>query len=185
MLVYGSRVFGEVVKDLAASCGYEFSGFIDDRHTGAGIVGDWNTVRGACPASGYSLAIAVGYRHLPERRELWMRARREGYAMPALVHPRAYVRDREAIGEGAFIMAGAVVDVGASIGDFAVIWPGATINHHSVIGANTFVSPNAAVCGKTTVGDDCFIGAGAVIVDHQDVPSGSFVKAGAVHGRRK
>ena len=181
ILVYGSREFGEVVRDLAIQCGYTFAGFIDDVNRGDGILGAWSEVaRGHSPRS-HAVAMAVGYRHLRERRALYGRAVSEGYATPALVHPRAYVRDPAAIGQGAFIMAGAVVDVGARVGDFAVVWPGATVNHHSLVGANTFVSPNATICGHSTVGEDCFIGAGATIVDHQSVPAGSFVKAGSVY----
>jgi sugar O-acyltransferase (sialic acid O-acetyltransferase NeuD family) len=181
ILVYGSREFGQVVRDLAFQCGYAFAGFIDDLNRGDGILGAWSEVaRSHAPAS-HAVAVAVGYRHLRERRALYERVRSGGYATPALIHPRAYVREPAAVGEGAFIMAGAVVDVGASVGAFAVVWPGVTINHHSRVGANTFVSPNAAVCGYSSVGEDCFIGAGATIVDHQSVPAGSFVKAGSVY----
>jgi sugar O-acyltransferase (sialic acid O-acetyltransferase NeuD family) len=181
MLVYGSREFGLVVRDLALQCGYAFAGFIDDLNRGEGILGAWSEVARSYTPASHAVAVAVGYRHLHERRALYERVRSEGYTTPALVHPRAYVRDPAAIGEGAFIMAGAVVDVGASVGAFAVVWPGATINHHSRVGGNTFVSPNAAVCGYSSVGEDCFIGAGATIVDHQSVPAGSFVKAGSVY----
>ncbi len=183
ILVYGSRVFGQVVKDLAMQCGYEFAGFIDDFDAGGEILGGWDAVSRTHPASSHALAIAVGYHHLQQRRELCARAHRHGYVTPALIHPRAYVRDPGAIGVGSFVMAGALVDVGARLGEFVVVWPGATINHDSIVGANSFVSPNAAVCGKTTVGEDCFIGAGAVIVDHQSVPARSFIKAGSVYVR--
>jgi sugar O-acyltransferase (sialic acid O-acetyltransferase NeuD family) len=181
ILVYGSREFGQVVRDLATQCGYAFAGFVDDMNRGGEILGSWSEVaRSHAPAS-HAVAMAVGYRHLHERRVLYERVQSQGYATPALIHPRAYVRDLAAIGPGAFIMAGAVVDIGASVGALAVVWPGATINHHSRVGGNTFVSPNAAICGGTVVGEDCFIGAGATIVDHQNVPSGSFVKAGSVY----
>ena len=181
ILVYGSREFGQVVRDLASQCGYAFAGFIDDLNRGVGILGAWSEVTRSHAPMSHAVAVAVGYRHLRERRALYERVRSQGYATPALIHPRAYVRDPVSVGEGAFIMAGAVVDVGASVGAFAVVWPGATINHHSRVGGNTFVSPNAAVCGHSSVGEDCFIGAGATIVDHQSVPAGSFVKAGSVY----
>jgi sugar O-acyltransferase (sialic acid O-acetyltransferase NeuD family) len=181
ILVYGSREFGQVVRDLAVQCGYAFAGFIDDVNSGDGVLGKWSEVARNHGSSSHAVAMAIGYRHLRERRELCARVRSQGYATPALVHPRAYVRDAAAIGEGAFIMAGAVVDVGASVGAFAVVWPGATVNHHSRVGANTFISPNVAVCGHSAVGEDCFIGAGATIVDHESVPAGSFVKAGSVY----
>jgi sugar O-acyltransferase (sialic acid O-acetyltransferase NeuD family) len=181
ILVYGSQEFGRVVRDLALQCGYAFAGFIDDMNRGEGILGAWSEVARRHPPKSHAVAMAVGYRHLRERRALYGRVQAQGYATPALVHPRAYVRDLAAIGHGAFVMAGAVVDVGARVGDFAVVWPGVTVNHDSRVGANSFLSPNATICGYSIVGEDCFIGASATIVDHQSVPSGSFVKAGSVY----
>ncbi len=181
ILVYGSREFGQVVRDLAGQCGHPFAGFIDDVHRGPDILGTWQEVSREHDPGSHSVAMAIGYRHLRERRALCERVHARGYETPALIHPRAYVRDTAAVGAGSFVMAGGVVDFAARIGAFAVVWPGATINHHARIGTNTFISPNAAVCGYSVVGEDCFIGAGATIVDHRTVPSGSFVKAGAVY----
>jgi len=181
LLVYGSREFGQVVRDLACQCGFHFAGFVDDIDRGPEILGTWDEVSRHHDPTRHSVAMAIGYSHLRERRALCERVRAQGYEMPALIHPRAYVRDAAAIGAGSFIMAGAVVDFAARVGPFAVAWPGATINHHAEIGANTFISPNAAVCGYSVVGEDCFIGAGATIVDHRTLPPGSFVKAGSVY----
>jgi sugar O-acyltransferase (sialic acid O-acetyltransferase NeuD family) len=182
ILVYGSREFGQVVRDLAGQCGYLFAGFIDDMHRGPDILGTWQEVSRAHDPALHSVAMAIGYEHLRERRALYARVCAQGYETPPLIHPRAYVRDAAAVSAGTFVMAGAVVDFAARVGPFAVVWPGATINHHANVGANTFISPNAAICGYSVVGEDCFIGAGATIVDHRTVPSGSFVKAGAVYG---
>lgn len=181
ILVYGSREFGLVVRDLVGQCGHRFAGFIDDIDRGPEILGTWQEVSRSYDVAGHSVAMAIGYDHLRERRALCQRVHSQGYETPALIHPHAYVRDPAAIGLGAFVMAGAVVDVAARVGALAVIWPGATINHNAVVGANAFISPNAAICGYSVVGDDCFIGAGATIVDHRTVPSGSFVKAGSVY----
>lgn len=180
ILVYGSREFGQVVRDLAGQCGYHFAGFIDDVDAGSEILGPWHVVSRERDPALHSVAMAIGYGHLRERRALCERVSAQGYDTPALIHPRAYVRDAGAIGAGTFVMAGAIVDFAARVGPFAVLWPGATINHHARVGANTFISPNAAICGYSVVEDDCFIGAGATIVDHRMVPSGSFVKAGSV-----
>ena len=181
ILVYGSREFGQVVRDLAGQCGYHFAGFIDDVDRGAEILGGWQEVSRSHDPARHSVAMAIGYHHLPERRAVCERVRAQGYETPALIHPRAYVRDAAAVGAGSFVMAGAVVDFAARVGPFVVVWPGATINHHADIGANSFISPNATVCGYSVVGENCFIGAGATIVDHRAVPAGSFVKAGAVY----
>jgi len=157
ILVYGSREFGQVVRDLAGQCGFHFIGFIDDIHRGPGILGAWEEVSRAHDPARYSVAMAIGYGHLRERRALYERVLAQRYEPPPLIHARAYVRDPAAVGAGAFVMAGAGVDFAARVGPFAVIWPGATINHHADIGANTFISPNAANRGYNVVGEDCFI----------------------------
>lgn len=181
VLVYGSKDFGQVIRDLVAQCGHPFAGFIDDTTDGPEVLGTYACVRRTHPPGDHAIAIAIGYRHLAARWQVYRRVRADGYATPALIHPRAYVRDPEAIGSGAFIMAGAIVDVGALIEELTVLWPGANVSHHSTIGANTFLSPGAIVCGFARVGYGCFLGAGAVIVDHMEVPPAHFIKAGTVY----
>lgn len=180
LLIYGSREFAEVVRDLAAACGHECAGHIDDYTTGPGILGDYSFCRLQYPPSEYGVVLAVGYKDLAARWNLFQTLRCDGYELPALVHPEAYVRDKTRIGAGTMVMARAIVDVAARVEELSVLWPGVIVNHHSVIGVNSFVSPNATICGCTTVGGHSFIGAGAVIVDHVTVPEGSFVRAGSV-----
>src|SRR5262249_20651838 len=70
ILVYGSREFGQVVRDLAVQCGYAFAGFIDDVNHGEGILGAWQEVARSHGSSSHAVAMAIGYRHLRERREI-------------------------------------------------------------------------------------------------------------------
>ena len=181
LLVYGSLEFGRVVRDLAIQCGHRFAGYIDDVHRGEEVLGPWEQVADRCPPPRFEVAVAVGYRNLGARWDVYERVKARGYRLPPLVHPRAYVRDPAGVGEGAFVMAGAIVDVAASIAPLVVIWPGAVVNHDSAVGENTFLSPNATVCGCVTIGRHVFVGAGATIVDHVEVPAGVFVKAGSLY----
>ncbi|MHB0977131.1 MAG: PglD-related sugar-binding protein [Candidatus Aquicultorales bacterium] len=185
MLVYGSRDFGRVVKDLVIRCGHEFVGYIDDRNTGDGILGPYDEVSRSYPSGLCEIAMGIGYLDLSARWSVYQQVLSDGYELPALIHPNAYVRDREEVGRGAIVMAGAAVDVYAKVEELVVLWPGAVINHDSCVGANTFVSPNATVCGFTDIGRDCFIGAGATIVDRVWLPAGSFVKAGSVYSSNR
>jgi sugar O-acyltransferase (sialic acid O-acetyltransferase NeuD family) len=183
ILVYGASEFGAVVRDLAADCGFEFAGFIDDVHPDRdGVIGDFASACVSHAPAAHAIAIAVGYRHLEARRALAARVRAAGYALPALVHPEAYVHRSAAVGAGAMVMARAIADRAARLGEATVLWPGANVSHDAAIGANTFLSPGATVCGFAVVGAGCFIGAGAVIADHRTVPDGAFVKAGSVFG---
>ena len=185
ILIYGASEFGKVVKDLAEQCGFHFLGFVDDWNVGSDILGPWSKVKDRFPHGSVAIALAVGYRHMAARLALFRQLTNDGYSLPALIHPRAYVRDPSCIGAGSLIMASAVVDTYVQIGPLCVLWPGAVVNHDSQIGTNCFVSPNATICGAVMVGESCFIGASAVVVDHNDVPAGSFVKAGTVYYLKK
>jgi sugar O-acyltransferase (sialic acid O-acetyltransferase NeuD family) len=176
LLIYGSKDFAATVAELGRHCGYDVVGMVDDYNSGPGILGTFDAVSRSHPASQYGIVIAIGYTNIPARWAAWEKSRSAGYRAPALIHPRAYVADTARMGEGAIVMAGALVDVRAEIGDLAVLWPGACINHDVNIGRNTFISPNATVCGFARVGAHSFIGAGSVVVDHGEVPEASFIK---------
>lgn len=176
LLIYGSTEFAATASDLARHCGYQSVGMIDDYDHGPGILGSFDDVALSHAPSAYSVAIAIGYKHLAARWAVWQRVLAAGYSTPSLVHPRAYVADTARIGRGVMIMAGAIVDTRSEIGDLAVLWPGACINHDAQIGNNVFVSPNATLCGFASVGDHSFVGAGSAVADHCRVPEGSFIK---------
>ncbi len=176
LLIYGSKDFAATVAELVRHCGHEVAGMVDDYNTGPGIIGALEGVTHTHPPSAYGFAMAIGYSNIPARWAAWQRIRSAGYHAPALVHPRAYVADSARIGEGAMVMAGAIVDVRVEVGELAVVWPGACINHDTKIGANTFISPSVTLCGFAEVGAHSFIGAGSVIVNHGHVPDGGFIK---------
>lgn len=181
ILVYGSQEFGRVVRDLVEVCGGQFVGYIDDVFEGEEILGPFAQIKKRFPSDDYAVALAIGYKNLAVRATLAQEVKASGYELATLVHPRAYVRHREGVADGCLIMAGAVVDVGATLAELVVAWPGVVVNHDSSVGANTFLSPHATICGFVQVGEACFIGAGAVVVDHVRVPDGSFIKAGALY----
>jgi sugar O-acyltransferase (sialic acid O-acetyltransferase NeuD family) len=176
LLIYGSKDFSATVVELVRHCGHEPAGMVDDFDTGPAILGSLEGVIRSHPPSDFGVAIAIGYCNLSARWAAWQRIRSAGYRAPPLIHPRAYVADTARVGDGAMVMAGAIVDVRAEISDLSVIWPGACINHDSKIGANTFVSPNATINGFVDVGPHSFVGAGAAIVDHCKVPEASYIK---------
>lgn len=185
ILVYGSTEFGAVVRELVRHSGADFAGFVDDWHTGEGIVGTLEDVIHKCPPDEYDFAIAIGYKHLEARRRKFDELLAHGYSLPSFIHPQAYVSDSTTVGAGAMVMARAVLDIRARVGDLVVVWPGAVINHDCMVDGNTFISPNATLCGYSRVGIDTFIGAGAVVVDHTTVPGGSFIKAGSVFVQKR
>ena len=178
ILVYGSTTFGSVVRVLVEECGHAFAGFIDDKHpSGPDVLGNFDAVAKSHPAAAFGCVNAVGYNDLAARQRVTDRIRAAGYAMPALVHPRAIIGRDSRVDDGSMIMAGTVVDCRVTLEACVVAWPGVVVAHDTTIGANTFLSPNCTVCGCCDVGRDCFVGAGAVIVDHATVAGGTRIKA--------
>ncbi|NOU90936.1 hypothetical protein GC102_35205 [Paenibacillus sp. LMG 31460] len=181
ILIYGTGTLAKLARQLAAECGRDFAGYIDDYHSGAEVVGTFEDVKACYPAEQYEIVIGIGYTNLAARWAVYEAVREAGYASPSLIHPQALVSETSRIGHGCMIMRGAVVDTWAEVEDLVVMWPGSVLNHESMIGSNTFLSPNCTICGFVTIGRHCFLGAGSIIVNHQTVPSHSFIKAGRLY----
>lgn len=183
VLIYGSGVFARLLRRLLDDVAIGFVGYIDDFNRGKDIVGNYEEAKRAYPAGQYGLLIGVGYKHFEARWKLFQQAKTDGYVIPSIIHPTAYVADPGSIGAGSIVMAGAILDVRVSLGELCVVWPGACINHDTRIGRNTFVSPNATLCGCVEVGESVFVGAGAIIADHGHVRDNVFIPAGEVVGK--
>jgi sugar O-acyltransferase (sialic acid O-acetyltransferase NeuD family) len=183
LLIYGSKDFGRLLRELICQSGHEFLGFVDDFDpAGSEAVGPYTeALRIYPPAAGIGMVMAIGYKHLDARQELWDRVRSDGYETPVIAHQAAVIAPSARIGAGSVLMAGAIVDAFTDVESCCVLWPGAVINHDCRIGANSFISPGAVICGFVNIGRSCFIGAGAVVVDHRSVPDRAFVKARALY----
>lgn len=177
LLIYGAGEFGQTIHSLAEECDFSVAGFIDDWSTGPGILAPSTQLLTHFPPSDYQIVMAIGYRHLEARWNLFARLAQQGYQFPPLIHPRAIVNRSATIGEGSLVMAGSILDARASLGMLVVAWPASVINHDSKIGDNTFLGPGVVICGHTEIGSTCFVGAGAVVVDHINVPDRTFIKA--------
>lgn len=106
--------------------------------------------------------------------------RERGFQFSRVIHPSAIIAGDAEIGEGAQVMAGAVIQPGCRLGGNVVINTGARIDHDCVIGDHVHVAPGAVLCGEVKVGARSHIGAGAVIIQTIGVGTDSLIAAGAV-----
>lgn len=97
-----------------------------------------------------------------------------------VVHPTAWVAPTAHLGEGTAVLAGAIVNAGASVGSHCIINTGAVIEHDVVLGDHVQVGPRAALGGGVTVGADAYIGLGALVRDHVSIGAAAVVGMGAV-----
>lgn len=158
LLILGAGEQGRVVKEIAVYMGiYGKIAFLDDKSENA--VGKMNEYEKF--AAEYQCAfVAVG--NPTVRKQFMDKLKEAGFALPALVHPDAYVSSSARISEGTVVMPKAAVQAGVRVGIGCIISAGAIVDHDSVIE------------------DYCHINAGAIIPARSTVPHGTKVDYGMV-----
>ena len=160
LLILGAGGFGQMVKETALQLGYENVVFLDDAAKGSDVVGKCYDYR--IKHSEYTTAVAAfGNNHT---RLYWTdRLVKEGYEVPAIVHPSAIVSPSAVIESGCFIMQRAVVNTHTRIERAALINSGAVVDHDSVVGAGAHVCLGSIVKANCKIESGKKIEAGEVV----------------------
>ena len=98
------------------------------------------------------------------RRDVFDRFFNRGFSFASVIHPSAIVAANTVFGEGAQIMAGAVVQPGATIGRDFIINTRAVVDHDVFVDSHVHVATGAVIAGGVTIGEASHIGAGAVVI---------------------
>lgn len=164
LLILGAGQYGTVVKEIAKSmeC-FEKIDFLDDTFGLGETEGNFHELSigklSDCEKflSDYSYAIvAIGY---SETRKKWTKKLlEEGYKIPVLVSPKAFV------GNTAQLRYGVVVE------------PMAVVHDYVAVGIGTLISTGAVVNHNSFVADYCHIDNNAVVMRGALVPSMTYVE---------
>lgn len=114
------------------------------------------------------------------RRTLFEQFSARGYRFASVIHPSATVAEDVVLGEGAQIMAGAIIQPGCHIGSNTVINSGAIVDHDCTIGSHAHVAPGVTLSGGVRVGNGAHLGTGATVIQGINIGAGGMVAAGAV-----
>jgi sugar O-acyltransferase (sialic acid O-acetyltransferase NeuD family) len=117
---------------------------------------------------------------LSDRRDLFGRFAGLGYAFPVISHATAVIASDASLGDGAQVMAGAIIQPAARIGRNVLVNTRAVVEHDCQVGDHAHVAPGAVLCGGVLVGEGAHVGAGAVVLGGVSVGAGSVIAAGAV-----
>jgi len=178
VLVLGGGGHAKPVIETLRALGAEILGVLDDAPRGAVLgVPVLGGMADLCRLGGDAAVIAIGDNAI--RARLGARCREAGLALPALIHPSALVSGSATIGEGAQVMARAVIGAEARIGTLALVNTGAIVEHDAVIGDAAHIAPGAVLCGFVRVGARALIGAGAVLRPGVAVGEDAVVAPGA------
>lgn len=173
-----------MILDCIRSAGETVVGFIDESPDKIGGVHcnlpifDFRQVIAAEARA--SVKIANGIGELPMRALVAGRITEGGFQLLTVRHPSAVISVDAKIGQGAQVMAGAIIQPSARLDSNVLVNTKASIDHDCRIGPNATIAPGATLCGGVTVGQDSAIGAGAVILEKRTVGTGAIVAAGSV-----
>lgn len=136
---------------------------------------------GEFPPTEIMLVNGIGSIGLPiKRRELFVKFKALGYRFATVIHPSAVVSSDVELGEGAQVMAGAVIQPGSRIGCNAIVNTRASVDHDCIIGNHCHVAPGVTLSGGVMTGESCHIGTGATVIQGVRIGGGSVAGAGAL-----
>ena len=113
------------------------------------------------------------------RRQLYERAKREGFLPVEAIHPQAVISSSAQLGMGPTVMAGAVINAAANLGDNVIVNTGAIVEHDCVIGSHVHIATGARLASAVRVGQGAHVGAGATVRQSITIGEGAIVGAGA------
>jgi UDP-perosamine 4-acetyltransferase len=177
-----------VIEALRAMGGYEVTGLLDPRLDllgadvlGVPVLGDDSILGRKYDEGVRNVFIGLGGTgDTAPRRRLFELARAQGFGVVSAIHPDAWVSASAQVGEGATVLAGAVVGTEARLGADVIVNSGAVVEHDCQIGDHVHVASGATLASSVDVGDGAHVGAGAVVVQGLSIGWGAIVGAGAV-----
>ena len=147
------------------------------RLMGLPLLGDESHLE-ALRAQGVAAAcVAVGDN--ASRARIGARLLSLGYALPALVHPSAFLAPSAVVGPGAVVMARAVLGTEARAAMLAILNTGAIADHDVVLGEASHAAPGSVLAGHASLGAGALLGAGAAVRPGIVVGAGAVIGAGS------
>ena len=128
LLIIGAGGHGKVVQEIAESLGYDDIAFLDDNSNEA--IG--KTADSQKFVKEYQAAfVSIGRNE--SRGELLKRLEEEGFEIPVLIHPSAYISKSAVIGKGTVVEPKAIVNANSKVGVGCIISVGAIVDHNVII----------------------------------------------------
>jgi len=187
LVIWGASGHARVVADIIRlEQSYEIVGFLDDHNPerartefcGALVLGGKEQLDVLLKHEVNHLIVGVGDCHA--RLRLASLAQANGFRLATGKHPRATIAGDVQIGDGTVIMAGAVINPGASVGKNVIVNTSASIDHDCVVADGVHIGPGARLAGNVVVERAAWIGMGAMIINGVRIGADAVIGAGSV-----
>ena len=188
LVIFGSGGFAREVLQVALDQNddartWNVLGFLDgDPETHGQAVHDLPVFGAAEWLAGQpDVSVVVGVGATPARRRIVQTIEAvRPTAFATLVHPRAWLGRRVALGAGSVVCAGSLLTTDIETGRHVVLNLDCTVGHDARLGDFVTAAPSVNISGAVTVGEGCDLGTGAVFIQGVTVGAWTVVGAGAV-----
>ena len=187
LILYGNGKMAELVLgQMAGDARYQVCAVAADAPhvTGSSFRGlPQMTVEEAAqrfPPGDFAMLVAVGYRRMRSRREMFLRAKGLGYRLINYIGPGARVHDDLKLGENVIVFEMAYLGPMGRIGSNVIVRPQAYVGHDFAIGDHAFISAGAVLGGRGQIGELSFVGLSATVLDGVTVADECLIAAGAL-----
>ena len=187
IIIVGGGGHGRVIIDIVEKSGqFNLLGILDAQlPLGANVFGyevlgnDGDLVKLIVQRHVQGVVIAVG--------DNWMRSKvtrsillaAPHLAFPNAIHPAAQIGRSVCLGHGNVVMAGAVINIGATIGNFCILNTNCSVDHDVILGDYVSFAPNSCAGGSVEVGDYSAVCLGSNIIDRIKIGSHTVIGAGS------
>lgn len=187
IIIVGAGGHGRILLDTLLAAGLEVFGFVEKQDVlqGSRIMGvkvyPETDMAQRFPSGAVRLVNGIGSVDVPTvRRSVYVRLKAFGYDFLSVTHPAAVVAADVVLGEGVQIMAGCVVQTGATLGPNTLVNTKASIDHDCRLAEHVHLAPGVTLSGNVSVGECVHIGTGATVIQGIGIGREAFVAAGAL-----
>lgn len=183
LLIIGAGGHGKVVAESAEAIGgFGPIALADDRAAVLNGTLRWPVVATSRDTAGlvktYGAAIvAIGDAGL--RLEFLTRLEAEGFELPVLRHPTAWISPSACLGAGSVVFAQSAIQADAQIGRGVIVNTSASVDHDCMLGDGVHACPGAHLGGNVTVGHESWLGIGCAVKHGVRIGKSVTVGAGA------
>lgn len=182
LLIIGAGGHGRSVAEAVLLANeYELVGFVDDSWPDNSAVWEYPILGDTDNLASYrkqvdSAIVAIGNNAV--RAKLQSRLVDTGMKIATIIHPRAVVSPRAALGEGSAIMAGAIVGTEARLGLGVIVNCGAVVDHHCRVGDFAHLGVDASMAGGSVLCGSAWMQAGSSLGYQVEVSPGDIIGPG-------